>query len=130
MAKNENEQEYKRIFLEMSDQAIMLAAQIVAKAVQRKVPYKIACHAVKVAAYQGLFATVLQSMKCDGTIRSNLKVDEAFGSVEDHQAVCYEAIQLMFDHLQVLDKRHIWSVNIARRRLRPGEKTPAAYLPE
>jgi hypothetical protein len=126
----ENEREYKRIFTEMADQTIMLAAQIVAKAVQRKVPYKLACHAVKVAAYQGLFATTLQSMKCDGTIRSNITIDEAFGSIEDHRNVCYEVVQLMFDNLQVLDNRYVWSVNVARRLLRPGEKIRTPRLPQ
>jgi hypothetical protein len=127
---SKSEQEYKRVFHEMADQTIFLASQIIADAVKRGVPYKLACHAVKVAAYQGLFATVLQSMKCDGKIRSNLKIDEAFGSTEDHRDVCYEVVQLMFDHLQVLDKRHIWCVNVARRKLRPGEKVRSPYLPE
>jgi hypothetical protein len=127
---NKKEQEYARVFREMADQAIFLASRIVGDAVKRGTPYLLACHAVKVAAYQGLFATVLQSMKCDGKIRSNLKINEAFGSVEDHRDVCYEVIQLMFDHLQVLDRRHIWSVNVARRQLRPGEKPKNGFLPE
>jgi hypothetical protein len=117
-----DEQEYRDVCLEMSDQTLALASRVIARAVQRGVSYRLACHAVKVAMYQGLFGSVLQAMKNDTEMPSNLKIDKAFSTSKDHEQVAMSMVKLIFDHLQVLDQKHVWRLNIARRELRPGEK--------
>lgn len=116
------EKAYRDVCATMTDKTFMLASQISADAVKRGVPYRLACHAVKVALYQGLFGSVLRSMKNDGTMASSLAMEKAFTNCADHELVAHEIVKLIFDHLQVVDQRYIWVMNIAKRRVRAGEE--------
>lgn len=115
------EKAYREVCETMTDRTMMLASQIAADAVKRGVPYRLACHAVKVALYQGLFGSVLRNMKNDGLAPQALKMEDAFVSAEEHEKVAHETIKLIFDHLQVVDKRYIWGMNIVKRKAKPGE---------
>jgi hypothetical protein len=120
MTKSE-EKAYRDVCANMTDRTMMLASQVAADAVKRGVPYRLACHAVKVALYQGFFGSVLRNMKNDGLAASDLKMEAAFVSAEEHERVAHEIVKLIFDHLQVVDRRYIWSMNIAKRKAKPGE---------
>lgn len=116
--------DYRDVCCEMTDQVLALASRVAASAVQRGISYRLACHAVKVALYQGLFSATLRQMKNDKAMPSAMKMEEAYVSPKDHEAVAHEVIKVVFDHLQVVDQRHIWAMNIMKRALRPGEKRP------
>ena len=116
------EREYHAVCAEMTDKTLMLASQVAADAVKRGVPYRLACHAVKVALYQGLFSSVLRGMKNDHQMPSDLKLEEAFISSTDHEKVAHEIVKVIFDHLQVVDRRYIWAMNIVKRKAKVEEK--------
>lgn len=116
------EKAYREVCEAMTDRTMMLASQVAADAVKRGVPYRLACHAVKVALYQGLFGSVLRNMKNDGIVRQNLKMEAAFVSSEEHELVAHEIVKLIFDHLQVVDRRYVWAMNIVKRKVKSGEK--------
>ena len=110
------EREYHAVCAEMTDKTLMLASQIAANAVKRGVPYRLACHAVKVALYQGLFSATLRQMKNDKGVPSSLKMEDAFTDPDHHEQVAHEVVKLMFDHLQVVDRRFVWGMNIVKRK--------------
>lgn len=116
------EKVYREVCEVMTDRTMMLASQVAADAVKRGVPYRLACHAVKVALYQGLFGSVLRNMKNDGLAPSDLKMEAAFVSAESHEQVAHEIVKLIFDHLQVVDRRYVWAMNIVKRKAKAGEK--------
>jgi dipeptide/tripeptide permease len=124
-----HERDYKDVAVEMSSRTMMLASQVVGEAVKRGVNYKVACQAAKVGLYQGLFAAVLRGMKNDGLAASAVNADQAFTDLHGHEQVALQTVYLIFDHLQVLDRRHVWRLNIVRRELKPGEKPPKTTIP-
>jgi hypothetical protein len=121
MTKSE-EKAYRDVCTEMTDRTMMLASQVAADAVKRGVSYRLACHAVKVALYQGLFGSVLRNMKNDGLAPQMLKMEDAFISADEHEKVAHEVVKLIFDHLQVVDRRYIWGMNIVKRKAKAGER--------
>lgn len=116
------EKAYRDVCERMTDKTLMLASQVAADAVKGGVPYRLACHAVKVALYQGLFSSVLRNMKNDGTVPSDLKMEAAFVSNQHHEQVAHEIVKLIFDHLQVVDRRYVWAMNIVKRKAQAGER--------
>lgn len=114
--KKEEERDYRDVCVEMTDQVLALASRVAAKAVERKVSYRLACNAVQVALYQGLFAATLRKMKNNREVPSNLKMEEAFVSADHHEAVAHEIVKVIFDHLQVVDRRFVWAMNIVKRK--------------
>lgn len=123
MAMNKTEEkDYRDVCMEMTDQTLALASRIAANAVKRGISYRLACHAVKVALYQGLFGSVLRSMKNDGQLPSALKLEDAFTRSEHHEPVAHEIVKLIFDHLQVVDQRYIWAMNIVKKEARAKKK--------
>ncbi len=120
MTKTE-ERDYKSVCAEMTDRTLMLASEVAAQAVQRGVPYRLACHAIKVALYQGVFSATLRGMKNDNVIPQNLKMEEAFIAPDRHEAVAHEIVKMIFDHLRMVDRRYIWAMNIVKRKAKPGE---------
>lgn len=120
MTKSE-ERDYKDVCAEMTDRTMALASLVAGQAVKRGVSYRLACHAVKVALFQGLFSATLRGMKNDHKMPSGLKMEEAFVTPLHHESVAHEIIKTVFDHLQVVDRRYIWAMNIAKRKPRPGE---------
>jgi len=121
MTKTE-EKAYREVCETMADRTLMLASQVAADAVKRGVPYRLACHAVKVALYQGLFGSVLRNMKNDGLMPSDLKMESAFVSSREHEQVAHEIVKLIFDHLQVSDRRYVWAMNIVKRKAKLEDK--------
>lgn len=119
--KKDEERDYREVCCEMTDQVLALASRVAGNAVKRKVSYRLACHAVKVAIYQGLFGAVLRQMKNDGKMPSALRMEDAFTSNEHHETVAYEIVKLIFDHLQMVDQRYIWSMNIMKRSRKKDE---------
>lgn len=120
MTKSE-EREYKRVCAEMTDRTLTLASEVAAQAVQRGVPYRLACHAIKVALYQGVFGATLRGMKNDNDMPQNLKMEEAFVTPTHHESVAHEIVKMLFDHLRMVDRRYIWAMNIVKRKAKPGE---------
>jgi len=114
-----DDEAYREVCEEMTDQTLALASRVAANAVKRGVSYRLACHAVKVALYQGLFGSVLRSMKNDGKIPSGLPMETAFTSPKNHESVAHEMVKLIFDHLQVVDRRYVWAMNIMKRDAKP-----------
>lgn len=112
----EEERNYRDVCCEMTDQVMALASRVAANAVKRGVSYRLACHAVKVAIYQGLFGATLRQMKNDKDMPSSLMMEEAFVTPAHHESVAHELVKLIFDHLQVVDRRFIWTMNIAKRK--------------
>lgn len=110
------DRDYRDVCCEMTDQVMALASRVAANAVNRGVSYRLACHAVKVALYQGLFGATLRQMKNDKKMPSSLRMEEAFTASDHHELVAHEVVKLMFDHLQVVDRRFIWAMNIAKRK--------------
>ena len=112
----EDERAYKAVNGEMTDRLLALASQVAAEAVQRGVSYRLACHAVKVALYQGLFSAALRELKNKKIMPSNLKMEDAFASGEHHELVVHEMLQLAVAHLEVADSRSVWRMNIVKRK--------------
>ena len=110
------EREYRDVCCEMTDQVLALASRVAANAVNRGISYRLACHAVKVAIYQGLFSATLRQMKNDKDMPSALKMEEAFVTPTHHESVAHEVVKLIFDHLQVVDRRFVWGMNIVKRQ--------------
>jgi len=115
------EKDYRDICCDMTDQVFALASRVAALAVKRGVPYRLACHAVKVALYQGLFGAVLLDMKNNKRAPSNLKMEEAFVNVSRHEDVANEIFKLAFDHLQTTDRRFVWRMNTMKRKRLPED---------
>lgn len=113
--KKEEQGDYREVCEEMTDQTMALASRVAANAVNRGVPYRLACHAVKVAIYQGLFGATLRQMKNDKQLPSALQLEEAFRTPAHHEAVAHEVVKLVFDHLQVVDPRFVWAMNTVKR---------------
>jgi hypothetical protein len=120
MSKSE-ERDYKTVCAEMTDQTLALASRVAAQAVQRGVPYRLACHAIKVALYQGVFSATLRGMKNESDMPQSLKMEEAFVTPSHHEYVAHEIIKMIFDHLRMVDRRYIWAMNIVKRKAKPGE---------
>ena len=120
MTKSE-EREYKSVCAQMTDRTLMLASEVAAQAVQRGVPYRLACHAIKVALYQGVFSATLRGMKNDNEIPQSLKMEEAFIAPAHHELVAHEIVKMIFDHLRMVDRRYVWAMNIVKRKAKPGE---------
>ena len=114
--KKDEERDYRDVCCEMTDQVLALASRVAANAVQRGISYRLACHAVKVALYQGLFSATLRQMKNDKGVPSSLKMEDAFVDPDHHEQVAHEVVKLMFDHLQVVDRRFVWGMNIVKRK--------------
>ena len=114
--KQKEENDYRDVCCEMTDQVMALASRVAANAVNRGVSYRLAFHAVKVAIYQGLFGATLRQMKNDKTMPSSLKMEDAFVSAMHHESVSHEIVKLIFDHLQVVDRRFVWAMNIVKRK--------------
>jgi len=114
---NKSEEDaYRIVCEEMTDRTMALASLVAANAVKRGVPYRLACHAVKVALYQGLFGSVLRGMKNEGLAPSSLRFEVAFVNSNEHEQVAHEIIKLTFAHLEVTDRRHIWRMNIMKTK--------------
>ena len=113
--KKEEERQYRDVCGEMVDQVLALASRVAGNAVNRGVSYRLACHAVQVALYQGLFGATLRQMKNDQKLPSALKMEDAYVSSKHHEAVAHQIIKTVFDHLQVADQRSVWRMNILKR---------------
>ena len=113
---NSNERDYQDVCAEMIDQTLALASRVAANAVKRGIPYRMACHAVQVAIYQGLFSATLRTMKNERNMPSSLKMEEAFVTPTHHESVAHDVVKVIFDHLQVVDRRFIWAMNIVKRK--------------
>jgi hypothetical protein len=120
MTKSE-EREYKNVCSQMTDRTLMLASEIAAQAVKRGVPYRLACHAIKVALYQGVFSATLRGMKNGNEMPQNLKMEDAFITPDRHEVVAHEIVKMIFDHLRAVDRRYVWAMNIVKRKAKPGE---------
>lgn len=118
---SKDQKDYRDVCSEMTDQLFALASRVAARAVQRGVPYRLACHAVKVGLYQGLFGAVLQDMKNNKRAPSNLKMEEAYVNIGRHEEVAHEIFKLTIDHLEATDRRFVWRLNTMKRNRRPGE---------
>lgn len=120
MTKSE-EREYRNVCSEMTDRTLMLASEVAAQAVQRGVPYRLACHAIKVALYQGVFSATLRGMKNESEMPQDLKMEDAFVTPSRHEPVAHEIVKMIFDHLRIVDRRYVWAMNIVKRKAKPGE---------
>lgn len=115
------ERDYKSVCAEMTNRTLMLASEVAAQAVQRGIPYRLACHAIKVALYQGVFSATLRGMKNENGMPQSLKMEEAFVTSSHHEPVAHEIVKMVFDHLRAVDRRYIWAMNIVKRKAKPGE---------
>lgn len=119
---DKDERGFRNVCFEMSNRTIALASQIIGEAVAKGVKYKLACNAIKMAMYQGMFSAVLNELKMESKIASDLRVEDAISSPKEHETVAHEIVRLTVDHLRVVDNRYVWSVNIAKRNKKLGEK--------
>lgn len=114
MTKDEDRQ-YREVFVEMADKTLALASLVAANAVKRGVSYRLACHAIKVALYQGLFAATLRELKNERKLPTSLSLDHAYTHADTHEPVAHEMLSLIVTSLECADRRQTWRANIVRR---------------
>jgi hypothetical protein len=119
--RKEEEREYVKLYHEFSSSILSLSSRVVGEAVNKGMGYRVAHYAVKEALYYGLFASILREMKNNGTSPEVLKLESAFTVARDHELIGHELIKLVFEHLQTLDKKYIWSIQISKRMREPSD---------
>lgn len=117
-----DQKNYEDVCSEMADQTLALASRVAAGAVKRGISYRLACHAVQVALYQGVFGATLRQMKNDRDMPSSLSMEEAFAAPSHHESVAHEIGRLILDHLKVVDHRYVWAMNIVKMKARSDGK--------
>lgn len=118
MTKDE-ERQYQDIHGQVLNSLFSKSSVVAGEAVKRGVKYRVACEAIYSAHYQGLFGSALKALQNDGKVATGLTVGDAWNHRAVHELVVHEIIRKAFVHLDILDPRSVWSINILKQKKRP-----------